>query len=124
MPPSSLDFLADKVGRFAKKPHSLRQSLRSLEQNLRSLEQNLRSLRQSLRSLEQNLRSLRQNLRSLRQNLRSLRQNLRSGIRFERSFVQDKQQARHIIDAEFTEIKAKQLPQWQDSLKRFCKCYL
>jgi len=30
------------------------------------------------------------------------------------SFVQDAQQALSIIDAEFKEIKAKQLPQWQD----------
>jgi len=30
------------------------------------------------------------------------------------TFVQDEQQALKIIDAEFTEIKAKQLPQWQD----------
>ena len=30
------------------------------------------------------------------------------------SFVQDEQQALSIIDAEFKEIKAKQLPQWQD----------
>ena len=30
------------------------------------------------------------------------------------TFVQDEQQALAIIDAEFTEIKAKQLPQWQD----------
>ena len=36
------------------------------------------------------------------------------------TFVQDEQQALKIIDAEFTEIKAKQLPQWQDlmSIKR------
>ncbi|WP_448280482.1 hypothetical protein [Phormidesmis priestleyi] len=36
------------------------------------------------------------------------------------TFVQDEQQALSIIDAEFTEIEAKQLPQWQDllSLKR------
>lgn len=30
------------------------------------------------------------------------------------TFVQDEQQALKIIDAEFTEIEAKQLPQWQD----------
>ncbi len=30
------------------------------------------------------------------------------------TFVQDEQQALAIIDAEFTEIKAKRLPQWQD----------
>ena len=36
------------------------------------------------------------------------------------TFVENEQQALRIIDAEFTEIKAKQLPQWQDlmSLKR------
>ncbi len=30
------------------------------------------------------------------------------------TFVENEQQALRIIDAEFTEIKAKQLPQWQD----------
>jgi hypothetical protein len=32
------------------------------------------------------------------------------------TFIQDEQQALKIIDTEFTEIKAKQLPQWQDLL--------